>query len=178
MSRFEDAIPTVLQHEGGYCDDANDPGGATNYGISLRYLKQREDRGEPWDADSDGIDAGDIRNLTREQAVEIYRTDWWERNGYEAIENQALATKMLDCAVNLGHERATLIFQRALNTYWTALREDGILGPKTRAAINAAPAGELLAEVREQCAEFYMKLVRRRPKMRKFLTGWLRRAYS
>ena len=39
MSDFNDAIPTVLRHEGGFENDVNDPGGATNFGVSLRWLK-------------------------------------------------------------------------------------------------------------------------------------------
>ena len=39
MSTFEDAIPTILRHEGGFNNDPVDAGGATNYGVSLRWLK-------------------------------------------------------------------------------------------------------------------------------------------
>ena len=40
MSHFEKAVEKVLEHEGGYVDHKADPGGATNYGISLRFVKQ------------------------------------------------------------------------------------------------------------------------------------------
>jgi len=39
MSTFETAWPTILRHEGGYCNNANDLGGPTKYGLSLRWLK-------------------------------------------------------------------------------------------------------------------------------------------
>ena len=74
MSNFESAVEKVLKHEGGYVDHANDPGGATNYGISLRFVKQST--GIDLDVDGDGdIDADDIKAMTPEQAKEIYKTE-------------------------------------------------------------------------------------------------------
>jgi len=57
MARFEDALPTVLRHEGLYSEDPADPGGATNYGISLRFLRQLGD------TDGDGFAEGDLDPL-------------------------------------------------------------------------------------------------------------------
>ncbi len=63
MSNFEKAVEKVLEHEGGYVDHKNDPGGATNYGISLRFVKQST--GIDLDVDGDGdIDADDIKAMT------------------------------------------------------------------------------------------------------------------
>lgn len=84
-TKFDKAIKVVLAHEGGYVNDPNDLGGETNFGISKRSYP-----------------TVDIKNLTREQAVEIYRGDWWERYRYGDIEDLDVATKVFDLAVNMG----------------------------------------------------------------------------
>ena len=71
MSHFDTAIKKVLKHEGGYVDHKNDPGGATKYGISLRFIKQSN---TDLDLDNDGdIDADDIKEMTEDKAKEIYK---------------------------------------------------------------------------------------------------------
>ena len=60
--RFEDCIDKVLEHEGGYVNDPNDLGGETNFGVSKKAYPDL-----------------DIKNLTRDEAKEIYRKDYWER---------------------------------------------------------------------------------------------------
>ena len=73
--RFLVAVEVVLTHEGGYTNNPADPGGETNYGISKRSYPQL-----------------DIKALTREQAVEIYRQDWWEKYRYGDIAVLSAAT--------------------------------------------------------------------------------------
>jgi lysozyme family protein len=157
MARFEDAIHTVLANEGGYVFDPADPGGETNYGICRRQYPQL-----------------DIPALTREQACDIYRRDYWFCDG---IKNQAVATKLFDMAVNMGRNTAVRLLQRALLALGnTGLTIDGIFGPATLALTNASPAELLLATLRHQAAVRYYALVHKNPKLLKFLHGWLTRA--
>ncbi len=163
MSDFHLAIAVVLQHEGGFVDNAKDPGGATHFGISLRYLRQHRCNAT----------VEDIKNLTREEAIKIYQTDWWERYHYSVIDHQVIATKVFDMAVNMGAKQAHICLQRALRAATEKpLPEDGILGEKTVVAINTAYPKILLAALKSEAAGFYRSLHKS-----EFETGWLNRAY-
>lgn len=178
MSAFLAALETVLRHEGGFVDAPTDPGGATNFGISLRWLRGLGDsNGDGWlegDLDHDGdVDADDIRKLTRDEAVALYRTQWWERYGYAQIADKAIATKVFDLAVNMGAGQAHKLLQRALRATGKIVQEDGVLGPETRAAVDAYAYRGLLPALRSEAAGFYRGL--NKPE---FLYGWLNRAYA
>lgn len=85
MADFSIAVKLVLSHEGGYSSgDPNDPGGETNFGIAKRWFPEL-----------------DIKNLTVDDAVAIYRRKYWTSN-MESLADQALANCALDCAVNQG----------------------------------------------------------------------------
>lgn len=159
--RFLRAVEVVLEHEGGYVCDPADPGGETKFGISKRSYP-----------------ALDIKKLTREQAIAIYRRDWWNRYSYGEIKDQAVATKVFDLSVNVGPVRAHKILQLAVNFVTDSnLVVDGIMGPKTIEATNAAPPERLLQVLRYKAAEYYYSLAKTRKEARVFLFGWLNRAY-
>ena len=176
MSTFEDAIPTILRHEGGFNNDPQDAGGATNFGVSLRWLKAQgllEDL-EQEDRTQDEIVV--IKSMTQEQAAALYKSYWWNPYNHGAIDSQLVATKIFDCAVNMGAPRAHRIVQVALG--FTQDQRDGILGVKSMAEINAAGAAPLVVQIQNLQAAFYRQLVVANPARAKFLNGWLRRAYD
>lgn len=185
MSEFEKAIGVVLEHEGGskYIDHPDDPGGATRYGISLRFAllelaKDADGDGrKDGDLDLDGdVDADDIRLLPEDLAREAYRRCWWERYGYGRITDQQVATKVLDTAINVGGKQAHRLLQRALGACGYRLAEDGVLGPKTLEAANDAVPRELVLEFCFQQGDFYRGLMERKPRLEAFRKGWLARA--
>jgi len=160
--RFLQAVEVVLAHEGGYVNDPRDPGGETKYGISKRSYPSL-----------------DIANLTREQAVEIYRRDWWDKYGYGRLASSAIAAKVFDLSVNVGPRRAHEMLQRALHAVGRRdVVVDGIIGPQTISAANAAPPDALLAAIRAEAAAYYRQLIERNPNLKKFEHGWMRRAYA
>lgn len=176
MSDFETAIPTILRHEGGFNNDPVDAGGATNYGVSLRWLKAQgllEDL-EQQDRTQDEIVV--VKSMTQEQAAALYKAYWWNPYNYGAIDSQLVATKIFDCAVNMGGPRAHRIVQHVLGMLPNQI--DGILGAKTLAEINAAGAAPLVVQIQNMQAAFYRQLVAANPARAKFLDGWLRRAYD
>lgn len=179
MAKFELAIPMVFKHEGGYVNDPNDPGGATNYGISLRYLKTLGDLDNDGflngDLDQDGdVDIDDIKKFTPQDALVIYKTQWWDRYNYAQINDQAIATKIFDLAINMGAGRSHKLAQEALNDLGTKVKVDGILGKISINAINSFQNNTaLLEQIKRRAARFYYDLNRPR-----FLKGWLRRAYA
>lgn len=175
MSSFDLAIPVVLKHEGGFADNPADPGGATNFGISIRYLRSI---GEVIDIDGDGdMDAADMRLLPQGTAIELYR-DIWEQNRYAQIGDQDLATKVFDLTVNAGARQSHKLLQRALRACGVTLTEDGILGMVTLAAVNKVPGFPQIVGLRSEAAGFYRSLTVQKPALAVFLPNWIRRAYS
>jgi len=113
---FDTAFEVIIGHEGGYVWDKNDPGGETKYGISKRAYPNE-----------------DIKNLTLDRAKFLYKRDYWDAVDAESMPGAA-RLMVFDCAVNTGVGMAKKLLQRAVGT-----KDDGIIGPKTRAAISATP---------------------------------------
>ena len=180
-ANFEQAMTLVLKHEGGYVDHPDDPGGATNYGISLRYLKDLKDV-EGFligDLDKDGdVDDLDIRLMTKEKATEIYRSQWWDRYDYASLQDHFIAAKVFDFAINMGAGASHRLLQKALNELGFELDIDGKLGPMTRSAVEVANKSTLLWGLVNQAMERYVSLWKKNPAYASFLHGWLRRAFS
>jgi lysozyme family protein len=171
MSLFELSIPVILRREGGFVNDATDPGGATNYGVSLRWLRSQ---GLAGDINHDGdIDIADIKALTPAEAEGFYRTRWWDAYQYGQINAQALATKVFDMAVNLGPPRAHRMAQQAIG-----LPQDGILGSKSFTELNTLSSLTIIMRLQDIQAKFYRQLVAVNPARQKYLAGWLNRAYD
>ena len=180
MADFNKSMVTILEHEGGYVNNPNDPGGATNYGISMRFLADQQNMGD-FDGDGD-LDIEDIKNMTVEQATEVYRTCWWDKYNYGAIVDQTIATKVFDLSVNMGAKRAHILLQTALNkAFGLKLTEDGILGKATMGVINACSDDTeqtLLTAYCDEAYGFYQRIIAKNPKLKVFEKGWKRRAYS
>lgn len=183
------AIDVVLEHEGGFVIDH---GGATNWGMSLRTLRNQGD----WDgdglvdADIDGdgdIDADDIRLLTREDAIRYYFLTWWRPLRYDRIDYAVVSSKVMDLAVNMGPKPAHRILQRACRACRKDIDDDGTIGRLTLAAANDIVPDVLRATMRSEAAGFYRRIaavrtVRRRtkpslPDFEQYLNGWLKRGY-
>lgn len=180
---FDAALTVVLAHEGGYVNDPVDPGGATNFGVSLRTLRALGDM--DFDIDGDGdIDADDIRALSRDDAAAFYRQEFWDKYGYGRFGDLLVATKVFDLSVNMGPGAAHKVLQRALRACsGHEMAEDGKLGPATHFAVAAVTqdfrsAGTLLATLRSEAAGYYRSLIAAKPERAKYERGWLTRAYS
>ena len=132
---FEQAIERVLSSEGGYSNDPKDPGGETQWGISKRSYPDV-----------------DIKNLTREQAKEIYKRDFWDVVVGASL-HEDIAFQVLDFAVNSGGSVAIQYLQRA-----AGVADDGHLGPVSIAAINNQPMGPLILIYLAMRLEFMTKL--------------------
>lgn len=176
---FQTAIERVLEHEGydRYTDDAADPGGATKWGISLRFLQGLG--GDLGDVNADGaVNEGDVKGLTRHQAIDFYRAHWWDRYKYDRLHDPLTAIKVFDLAVNMGPGEAHRCLQRALRAHHLLVTEDGVLGSKTRTAANAVVGNSVAPALRSEAAGFYRMLVAEHPRFKRFLGGWLNRAYD
>lgn len=163
MSDFSLALPRTLAREGGYSNDPDDRGGATNFGISTEFLHGIGDPRDPAD-----LTMADVRAL--------YRKHFWDALSLDKVTDQRIAEKVFDIAVNSGHAGAARVAQRALRCLGIGITEDGAWGPKTREAVDAAPPEKLLIALRSEQAGRYRQIAM--GSQVKYLNGWLRRAYD
>lgn len=188
MSQFDLAIPFVIKHEGGLFYDPVDPGGITNHGISMQFLKslarQYPEIIPELDTNQNHLlDTSDVKALTLDKCIHFYQIYWWDQYGYGNIQDQALANKVFDLSVNLGPKVAITLLQKTYNQSQNslALAIDGVLGPQTLQKINALNQEQIKALLNTFCdlaADYYRNLVKKHPVLKKFLKGWLKRAYE
>ena len=155
---FDEIIDITLKHEGGYVHDPKDLGGETNFGIAKRFYPEV-----------------DIKNLTKEEAKDIYRRDYWVRNKVEELPEN-LRHIFFDMCVNQGRGTAVKILQRACNAKGADLAIDGGMGPKTEETIKTYKPS--LDRVRCYRLKHYYDLVNSKPEQERFLYGWYKRAIS
>ena len=151
---FEDAVEVVFEHEGGYVDHPEDPGGATNFGITLATL-------ERWRGNA--VTKADVADLSRDEAAEIYRALYWAACRCDEMP-PGIALVVFDSAVDLGVRRSIRLLQRALR-----VGVDGALGPVTLGALNRFDPRDLIDEYMARRAVYYGSL------NATFHLGWYRR---
>jgi len=163
----------IMERGGGFVNDPKDPGGATKYGISLRFLKTIDPAMADLDEDGD-IDVDDIFAMTMETARTFYMERFYTPMGigrYPA----PLGAAMLDTGVNMGKAAAGRILQQALNQSGAELAVDGIVGPKTRTALAFFDTMDTLRAVLLVRVFAYAALCRKNRELRRFFFGWVER---
>ena len=151
---FDKAIKVILRHEGGYVNDPDDPGGETKFGISKRAFPDV-----------------DIKNLTEDQAKKIYFDEYWKPLNLHLLQNKELALHVFDHGVNAGKHTAVRMLQEILEC-----KKDGVLGPVTAKAAN--DNNEIVEKYIQRRIRYYLEIATRRPRLKKFLRGWLNRVES
>ncbi|GHC17629.1 hypothetical protein GCM10010082_06100 [Kushneria pakistanensis] len=149
---FSEAFERLIGHEGGYVNHPNDPGGETRWGITKRTAREAGYR-------------GDMRDLTRERAREIYLTAYWLRARCDQYDG-AIGYQLFDIAVNSGIGNAIRMLQRAAD-----VADDGIVGPITLDAINGHDTLSLIVLLNAERQAFYTRL----STWPTFGKGWSRR---
>ena len=192
--RYVVAARHVLQIEGGFVNDPADRGGATKFGISLRFLMAEgaidldEDGYADFDLDMDGdIDGVDIRGLTKGDAIYLFHRCFWQRLECESFPFP-IGEMMFDQGVNGGLFAARKLLQQAINRVLKTfspsvppIAVDGVIGPMTRIALDVlcdtdAGIERLADEYRAAARARYRAIVDANPSQRRFLVGWLNRA--
>ena len=170
----------IVGREGGYVNDPDDPGGATNHGVTIHTM-----RSLGLDLDRDGdVDVQDVRSLTRDRAVDIFIEHYFHRVRIATLPD-ALHPSVFDMHVNSG-SNAVKILQRLLRRMGQQVAVDGQIGPLTAAAARAAhrEAPEHIADAYGIARRnWYYALADRRPSSRKYACrrdggkgGWIVRA--
>ncbi len=103
-ANYDASLARVLKHEGGYTNHPSDPGGPTNFGITIhdyrRYIK------------ANGT-AADVRDMTLADAAKIYRARYWLALRCDELP-AGLDYAVFDYGVNSGTGRAAKVMQRLL----------------------------------------------------------------
>lgn len=142
-ANFLRALPLVLKHEGGFSNHKDDPGGATNKGITLgtyrRYVK------------SDGT-VLDLQNISAQDVEKVYKLFYWD-----AIKGDGLPFgvdyAVFDFAVNSGPGRAIKYLQAVVG-----VAQDGIIGPATLAAVRSRSPVTVINQLCDDRLTFLRKL--------------------
>ena len=174
MADFNVFLPKLLQWEGGFVDNPNDPGGATNRGITLDTftLYASSILGEAPTLDN-------LKNLSTAQAGQIYKPHYWDKVLGDQINDQGLANVICDFAVNAGIYHAVTTVQTLLISMgFSQVSADGAIGPITLGAINSADPNSLRNSYKQARIAYYNQLVVHNPKLQGFLRGWINRVNS
>lgn len=171
------AIEATIGKEGGYSNNPNDTGGATMWGITEKVARAH------------GY-AGEMRNLPRDKAVEIYEADYWYGPRFDQVASlsESIATECFDTGVNMGPSVASKFLQRWLTAMnkqgklYPDLAADGMIGPRTIAALKSylssrGKKGEAVLFKGLNCSQGarYLELAESRPANEAFLYGWMER---
>ena len=180
MQTVREIAEEIVAREGGFVNDPDDPGGATNHGVTIHTMRRL---GIDLDGDGD-VDVADVHRLSRAQAVDLYVEHYFDRPRIGALP-EAIQATVFDMHVNAG-PNAVKILQRLLREMGHRIAVDGVIGPETIRAARAAyaAASEFLADAYGIARRnYYYALADRRPASRKYARrrdggkgGWIRRA--
>ena len=180
MRTVQEIAAEIVAREGGFVDDPDDPGGATNHGVTIHTMRRL---GLDLDGDGD-VDTADVRRVTAERAQAIFVQHYFERPHIDRLP-EVLQASVLDMYVNAG-SHAVKILQRLLTRMRIPCTVDGVIGPQTIAAAQraAAAAPDHLADAYGIARRnYYYALADGRPASRKYARrrdggkgGWIVRA--
>ena len=170
----------IIEREGGFVNDPDDPGGATNFGVTIHTMRRLG-----VDVDGDGaVTEHDVRQLTRDDARDLLIEHYFRRPRIDELP-EVLHTTVFDMQVNAG-SHAVRILQRLLNEMGADVTVDGIIGPQTIAAARKAflKAPDHIRDAYGIARRnYYYRLADRRPAARKYARrrnggkgGWIARA--
>lgn len=178
MANFQPAIENTMlfedpQRSGKVTEDA---GGRTRFGVAEKFHP---------DLPAEFFSAETDKALALAEAV--LEREYWEQPGFAHIEDQGVANKLFDMAVNMGVHQAALYAQRAANAALESsgaqppsaasrLDEDGVPGAKTIDIINSLDAAKYVELLREFSAAHYRHIAGVNPAQAPNLEAWLRRA--
>lgn len=164
MADINKIIPKIKQHEGGYSNHPNDTGGCTMKGITIGVFRRYYGKDKTCE---------DLKKITDEQWLTIFKTGYWDKINADKIKNQSIANLCVDMAWGSGPITAAKKIQRVLG-----VTADGIIGKVSLAAINNANQKELFDKLKEMRRIWLNNIVLAKPSQKVFIKGWQRRLDS
>lgn len=179
-SKVRQMAEAIVAREGGFVNDPDDPGGATNFGVTIHTMRRLG-----LDLTGDGqVDVNDVRRITRAQAVDIFLKHYFHDPRIGALP-EAMHASVFDMYVNAG-ANAVKILQRLLIQMGEDVAVDGVIGPQTLAAAfraEAAAPAHIVDAYGIARRNYYFNIADRRPASRKYARaraggkgGWIKRA--
>jgi len=156
-ANFFKSLEMVLHHEGGFVDHKDDPGGATNKGIT--HKTYADFLGRPLE------DVNELKNIPEDHIQLIYKKGYWDKIKGDELPS-GLDFCVFDWAVNSGPGRAAKALQKAV-----MVSQDGVIGPMTLEAVKEYDSAVLIESITGYREEFYRNL----STFETFGKGWLRR---
>ena len=156
QANFDKCLEYVLEHEGGYVDHPEDPGGRTNLGITQKVYEKYLGK---------SVTEEEMKELPLEHAKDIYKKGYWDKVCGDELPD-GLDFSVFDWAVNSGPSRSAKALQKLVD-----VTPDGAIGPLTLAAVRTHSTSDLISEFSKERELFYRRL-------RTFSTfgkGWLNR---
>lgn len=163
MANHKILEPFILRWEGGFVNDKDDLGGATNMGVTLDTYRS---------VFGSKKTVNDLKRMTRVQWGIIFKKFYWDKWKADDIKDQNVANILVDWIWSSG-SYGIKIPQRVLG-----VSVDGIVGSKTIAAINARDGRELFDTIKQERKDFIERICQKRPQNKKFKKGWLNRINS
>lgn len=164
MADVNKLAPFILQWEGGFVNDSDDLGGATNKGITLStYESFCRRKGYPKPT------VERLKNISQTDWIEILKTMYWDKWKADQIMNQSVANILVDwvwASGGYGIKRPQKIL---------GVKVDGIVGSLTISAVNACDSRELFYAIKSDRIKFIDEICESRPVNNKFKRGWLNR---
>ena len=160
MADFAKYAPKLLQIEGGFVNHPEDKGGITNCGITLDTYRSFFGQDKT---------VKDLQSMTYKTWKEIMKAGYWDKVKGDQIENQCLAEIIADWCVNSGLTGIRKV-QEILGC-----KADGIVGAITLSLINSSNPKQLHERIWNARQQFYVNIVKRNPKQKVFMNGWMNR---
>ena len=160
MADKNNLIPIIKRWEGGYSDNPNDRGGATNSGVTLAVYQSVYGKNKT---------KNDLKKMTNDQWDYIFTKLYWNKWKADDIKNQSIANILVDWVWMSG--LGTIKKIQSL----FGLTADGIVGNKTISYINSHDQEEVFNKIWNRRKSFYESLVKNNPSQKVFLNGWMNR---
>lgn len=180
MAQFNPAFQITMGNEGGYANNPNDRGGETYKGIAKKFWGDW-----PGWAIVDGIIATHPPSINQAlnahaqlqtQVLTFYKSNFWNTEALDYINDQQIANQIFDSAVNMGTGVASVFLQEAVNMLSSGkLLVDGQIGPKSIVAVNEADPEDLYNAICQLRRAKYDAIIKDNPSQQQFAHSWFSR---
>lgn len=163
-------LDELSRHEGGFVNHPNDPGGATNRGVTINVWNAVAAQ-KGWTQGVEGL-----KKITQDQWVTVAREAFWKGMKLDSVDNQAIANAIFHITWGSGPKNSAFIVQKALNDVGIPVGVDGLWGPETRGGIAKASPAKLLDAIKNRHYAYLDYITQTGSSLNVFREGLLNRA--